>query len=170
MQEKYFYNHDLTGFNFDRVNKSTSQVLDHIFAQQNSATKMHMYAGSIPLDAQQSDFAQHNPLDLNEKPVTPRIWIGTQSTVQAHYDMSENIACVARGTWRFTLFPPSQIANMYVSPLENTMAGPQSSMVNISDSDFEQHPKFAQALQYAMTAELSAGDAIFIPSLWWHHV
>lgn len=36
--------------------------------------------------------------------------------------------------------------------------------------DFERFPRFAQALQAGEVAELDPGDAIFIPSMWFHHV
>ena len=36
--------------------------------------------------------------------------------------------------------------------------------------DFERFPKFQQALDASLTAELTPGDVLFIPSMWWHHV
>jgi len=44
------------------------------------------------------------------------------------------------------------------------------SLVRLDSPDFERFPHFRQALAEAVTAELAAGDAIFIPPLWWHHV
>ncbi len=44
------------------------------------------------------------------------------------------------------------------------------SLVRLDQPDFERFPQFRAALAAAVTAELAAGDALFIPPLWWHHV
>ena len=38
------------------------------------------------------------------------------------------------------------------------------------EPDFERFPRFKDALAAASVAELAPGDALFIPTLWWHHV
>jgi hypothetical protein len=43
-------------------------------------------------------------------------------------------------------------------------------LVDLNNPDFDKFPKFEQALAAAQVAELSAGDALFLPSMWWHHV
>ncbi len=37
-------------------------------------------------------------------------------------------------------------------------------------SDAERFPRFAEAVKHARTAVLEPGDAVYIPSMWWHHV
>ncbi len=44
------------------------------------------------------------------------------------------------------------------------------SLVQLHAPDFDRFPRFREALDAAVTAELEAGDAIYIPPLWWHHV
>jgi hypothetical protein len=44
------------------------------------------------------------------------------------------------------------------------------SLVDFKRPDLQRFPKFALAMEQAQVAELGPGDAIFIPSLWWHHV
>jgi hypothetical protein len=43
-------------------------------------------------------------------------------------------------------------------------------MVDLHQPDPDRHPRFADAMRHACVAELAAGDAIHIPSMWWHHV
>ncbi len=43
-------------------------------------------------------------------------------------------------------------------------------MVDFERPDFDRHPRFREALAHARSAVLGPGDAIFIPSMWWHHV
>src|SRR3546814_12778299 len=41
---------------------------------------------------------------------------------------------------------------------------------DVCSSDLAAHPRFIDAMAEAQTVELEPGDAIFIPSMWWHHV
>jgi hypothetical protein len=43
-------------------------------------------------------------------------------------------------------------------------------MSTVPFTDPGRFPRFAEALAAASVAELGPGDAIFIPTLWWHHV
>jgi hypothetical protein len=44
------------------------------------------------------------------------------------------------------------------------------SLVRVGDPDLARFPRFTGALAAASTAVLAPGDALFIPTLWWHHV
>jgi hypothetical protein len=68
------------------------------------------------------------------------------------------------------LFPPEQVENLYVGPLEFTPQGVPISLVDIFNPDLARYPRFSRALEAAQIAELEAGDAIFIPYMWWHSV
>ena len=84
--------------------------------------------------------------------------------------MPDNLACVVAGRRRVTLFPPEQLQNLYIGPLDYTPAGQAISLVDFHAPDLERFPRFAEALRHAQVAELGPGDAVFIPSLWWHHM
>ena len=97
-------------------------------------------------------------------------WLGSPTRISAHYDFPDNLACVVAGDRRFTLFPPEQIGNLYVGPVDRTPSGQAISLVDFADPDLDRYPRFAEALAHACTCAMQPGDAIFIPSLWWHHV
>jgi hypothetical protein len=167
---RFFYNDDMTGLNFRQVPTQLEQVLDHIEQHMGQNTAPCFYMGSTTLDYCLPGLREQNDLPLSELKPLISIWLGNASKVSAHYDVPDNIACVAAGTRRFALFPPAQLPNLYVGPFELTPAGQPVSLVNIAEPDLIRHPKFSQALLQAQWAELQAGDAIFIPSLWWHYV
>ena len=68
------------------------------------------------------------------------------------------------------MFPPEQIFNLYPGPLEPTPGGQAISLVDFADPDFEKYPRFREALAAGQVADLEPGDAVFVPSMWWHHV
>ena len=68
------------------------------------------------------------------------------------------------------MFPPEQIGNLYVGPLDYAPTGAPMSLVQLHAPDFERFPRFREALAHARRAELAPGDALFIPPLWWHNV
>jgi hypothetical protein len=170
VQGRYFYNPAVDGFNFG-VAKTTLSKLVATLAEMPAAEHRSIYMGSTPTAAILPGFAGENFLELVAgKPTEPRIWIGNDSRVAAHFDESENVACVTSGRRRFTLFPPEQVANLYVGPIDKTVAGRPTSMVDLASPDLDRFPRFAEALKHAIVADLEPGDAIYIPSLWWHAV
>ena len=68
-----------------------------------------LYVGAVPTPGQHAGFTRENALPLMEPAIVPRVWIGNRVTVQTHYDVSYNLACVVAGRRRFTLFPPEQL-------------------------------------------------------------
>lgn len=164
---RYFYSDDFKGFNFKTEAMTMAAFLS---ALETEAAGGSLYMGSTPVETILPRRKYDMVMPLVPKGVGPRIWIGNQSVVSPHYDGSSNIACVAVGTRRFTLYPPEQIANLYPGPIEYTVAGPQMSVVNVNDPDFDAYPRYEDALKASQVAEMEAGDALYIPPLWWHHV
>jgi hypothetical protein len=109
-------------------------------------------------------------MPLMEAAVHPRLWLGNAFLTPAHIDELDNLACVVGGHRRFTLFPPEQVHNLYIGPLDVTPAGAPISLVSLKAPDFERFPRFRDALAAAQVADLEPGDALFIPAVWWHHV
>nr|WP_267869568.1 cupin-like domain-containing protein [Massilia agrisoli] len=167
---RFFYNQDLGGFNFRPVHVKLDTVLGELEARRNDARPPAIYVGSTTVDTCLPGLRAENDIGLGERDALMSVWIGNKTRIAAHYDLPDNLACVAVGHRRFTLFPPDQLSNLYVGPLDYTPAGQAISLVDFAQPDFGRFPKFATALEHAQVAELGPGDAIFIPSMWWHHV
>jgi hypothetical protein len=168
---RYFYADDMQGFNFEPAYMRLSEATALILAEGQKSDGRGIYVGSTPTRQVLPGFERENDLPLlRGKPAEQRIWLGNQSIVAAHFDASNNVACVVAGRRRFTLFPPEQVANLYIGPIDQTPAGPPCSMVDLRNPDFHRFPRFREALATATVADLEPGDGIYIPALWWHNV
>ena len=167
---RFFYNEDLSGFNFFPANVRLDGVLEELEDHRNDERPPAIYVGSTAIDTCLPGFRAENDVDLQGRDALASIWIGNRTRIAAHYDLPDNLACVAAGRRRFTLFPPEQVANLYVGPLDFTPAGQAISLVDFRQPDLARFPRFAEAQKHGQLAELEAGDALFIPSTWWHHV
>ncbi|MDG1733194.1 MAG: cupin-like domain-containing protein [Thalassotalea sp.] len=165
---RYFYNPNLNGFNFTKVPLNILTVLTQFLTEK---IEQSIYVGSANMEQFFPNLKQQNKLKLLDKyKPTTSIWLGNESRIAAHQDSPLNIACCIQGKRRFTLFPPEQISNLYIGPLDNTPAGQPISLVDFDQPDFIKHPKFKEALKHAYIFDLEPGDSLFIPSMWWHHV
>jgi hypothetical protein len=165
-----FYRDDLSGLNFQRRAAPIGATLDRLLSLMDEPDPVAVFIESMVTQEFLPDFAAAHPMPLVDAAIGPRIWIGNRTKVQTHFDLQYNIACVVGGRRRFTLFPPEQVANLYIGPLEYTPSGTPVSMVLFDNPDLTRYPRFAEALRHARQAELEPGDAIYIPYAWWHHV
>ena len=169
-QGRFFYNDTFTGMNFSRETAPLDVVLDALLKMADDPQAPAVYVGSTTIDTCLPAFRAANDLPFGERDPLASIWLGNRSRIAAHFDLPDNLACVVAGRRRFTLFPPEQLANLYVGPLDVTPAGQAISLVDFAKPDLERFPRFAQAMEHAQVVELEPGDAVFIPSMWWHHV
>ena len=167
---RIFYNEEFTGFNFERARQPLAQVLDSIFEVMDETPAPTYYVGSTMVDHWLPGFRAENDINLGQREKLTSIWLGNRSRIAAHYDFPNNIACSVVGRRRVTLFPPDQADNLYVGPLEFTPSGQPISLVDSSAPDFSKFPKYQTALDASFSLELEPGDAVFIPSMWWHHI
>ena len=101
-KKRFYYNDDLTDVNYisgeERVDLFLGRLLELMdreiypaISMQNSSTSELLPGLS---DDNNSDFFPT---------IEPRLWIGNEGIVSAHYDGADNIACVVAGRRRFIL-------------------------------------------------------------------
>lgn len=73
----------------------------------------------------------------------------------------DNILIEVVGRKKVVLFPPSDVPFLY-------LVGDKSKVTNIDEPDLTNYPNFSKATRYECV--LDAGDILFIPALWFHHV
>jgi hypothetical protein len=170
VEGRVFYNDAMNGFNFVRNRLPITAIAEQVLRYAPFARSPAVAAQSALIRDCLPGFSAENHLTVIDASVLPRIWLGNAITTPTHLDEWNNIGCVVGGRRRFTLFPPEQIANLYIGPLDFAPTGAPMSLVSLREPDLMRFPRFRQALAAAVSAELEAGDAIFIPPLWWHHV
>lgn len=172
IQGRFGYDDTLTAHNFDRRLATVDQLLDLIMRQRDDPAPWAVYAGALPVAKHVPGLAAAHPMPLIDagRHMLVSLWLGNRTKTAAHWDLPQNLACVLAGRRRFTLFPTDQVANLYVGPIDFTLAGQPSSLADIEQPDFERFPKLTQAFDHAITADLTPGDVLYIPSLWWHAV
>ena len=170
IEGRFFYRPDFTDFNFTRGSVALSVFFDRLLRDRAAERPYALAVQSAVISQLLPGFVEANRLDLLDASVQPRIWLGNRIHVAPHYDLMENVGVVVMGRRRFTLFPPDQMPNLYIGPLELTPAGTPVGCVDIADPDLERFPRYAEAARHAQSAELEPGDGIYIPFHWWHGV
>jgi len=168
---QYYYKPGLQGFNFERRMMKLMEAMACILAAAEQRDGRSAYVGSVPTATCLPGFMANNPTPLAATGAGPRIWLGTAANISSHYDTSDNLACVIAGRRRFTLYAPDLISRLYIGPIDNTMAGaPVSLAASAPAGSGKQYPLFEGIRDQALIAELEAGDALYLPKLWWHQV
>ncbi len=173
---RMFYNNNCTTLDYESFKGRIDDTLDAILAGAGKVEAPAYYIASNIIDTHLPGLRAENDLVIprvkHPEAMTERvsIWIGGATTATCHFDALDNIACCVAGKRKFTLFPPNQVSNLYPGPLDPTPGGQVISLVDFKNPDFEKFPRFRDALPTALVAELEPGDALYIPSMWWHHV
>jgi len=167
---RFAYGADMHDFNFNKRHKTVSAGIDQLLSLIDHPAPPAVYIQSTPTPEHLPRFGADNPNPILPPGIAPRIWISNGTRAQTHNDNDHNIACVAAGRRRFTLFPPEQLVNLYIGPMDHTPSGRAISLADIEAPDFERFPRLAEALQTAEVADMEPGDALYIPKYWWHHV
>ena len=166
----YFYRDDLSGLNFDYAQQPFHETLATVLSYQNRPDAPAIYTGAALVSETCPAVAEENTLDILDRASRPRMWLGNAVTAATHYDNMDGINCMVAGRKRFVFFPPDQLPNLYIGPLDLAPGGQPTSLVRVADPDLKRYPRFADALAAAETVEVEPGDAIYIPNLWWHNV
>jgi hypothetical protein len=167
--ERLFYDEAME-MNFRTGRTGLPEIFAGIDANEDKLGAPAIYLSSIDVKDYFEGLHEANHVDLGARQPIESIWIGTRTRVAAHNDFPSNLACCAVGRRRFTLFPPDQFVNLYIGPLDFTPAGRPVSMADLKKPDLNRFPRLCEALDHALVAELGPGDAIFMPSMWWHEV
>jgi hypothetical protein len=166
---RYYYSDDLSGFNFTRAELPLAQAFAHMLRHADDPSAPTAYLGSLVAPAYLPGFAEANAVPIVPPQVEARLWIGNPSTAATHYDAYENLACVLAGARRFTLYPPDAIGDLYVGPIDHTMAGQPASLAAAS-ADPVRYPGSRRRGTARSPWTSAGGDALFLPKLWWHQV
>lgn len=167
---RYHYSDDLESFNFTREPMALAAGLDRIEAAAHDDAGPTIYLGSLPERTHFPGLARDNAVPFLPRGIEPRVWIGNASRVSCHYDTFDNLACAVAGTRRFTLYAPELVGDLYVGPIDHTMAGQPVSLAASAAPGDPRYPRFDAIRDRALTVELEPGDALYLPKLWWHQV
>jgi hypothetical protein len=167
---KYYYGDQADGFNFERRRLGFAQALDAVLTAAAAPETGSVYVGSMPTETCLPGLAAENRLGVLDPRVEPRIWIGNRSNVSCHYDALDNVVCPIAGRRRVTLYAPELIGDLYVGPIDHTMAGQPVSLAASAGAGSNDFPRFEAVRDRAMVVELEPGDALFMPKLWWHQI
>ena len=167
---RYDYGEGLDGFNFDRESLTLRQTLKRIDQAAADTDRPSVYMGSLPADDYLPGFDRDHQVAFLPPTARPRVWLGNASHVACHYDTYDNLACVVAGRRRFTLYPPDAVSDLYVGPIDHTMAGQPVGLAASAEPGDPRFPRFEAARDRAAVVVLAPGDALYLPKLWWHQV
>ncbi|GAB0097999.1 lysine-specific demethylase 8 [Sergentomyia squamirostris] len=98
--------------------------------------------------------------------VEVKIWFGPSGTVSPmHFDKKHNLLAQIVGSKRLLLADPKDSEGIY--PFDGKMLS-NTSQLDLENVDEERFPKSKEVCFYQV--HLNAGELLYIPPGWWHHV
>ncbi|XP_053695549.1 bifunctional peptidase and (3S)-lysyl hydroxylase Jmjd7 isoform X3 [Sabethes cyaneus] len=159
----------------------------HYIQRQNSNLTEDFHELWRDIDTKTLNFATEA---FNKVPDAVNFWMGDERAVTSmHKDPYENIYCVISGYKDFILIPPVDMhkvprkrypmgiymqengGTMVIEPILNEIGKPRLiEWVSIDplEPDIDKYPEYADASVYEI--RVNAGDILYLPSLWYHHV
>lgn len=104
-------------------------------------------------------------------PEQSNVWLGTHGTFSpCHWDVYNNCLAQVQGTKRVLMLAPEDTRYLYADHASVGGAAAQGNMspVDVEAPNLSKFPEFVNA--QLIIAVLMPGDALFIPSGWWHQV
>ncbi|HEX6661134.1 MAG TPA: cupin-like domain-containing protein, partial [Sphingomicrobium sp.] len=129
---RFHYNADGSTLNFVRGRGNLVGLLAGLRDQEKSDRPYALVAQGLIAERHVPGFGKAHPMPLVPASAEPRLWIGNAAKVATHNDPIDNLAVVAAGRRRFTLFPPDAEADLYMGPDHPTPAGTPVSMVHVT--------------------------------------
>lgn len=163
------------------VNKSFGEFLQHWLSVQSQTEEAssridgYYYLASLPMNVYFPALMEDviPPPHAQEQNKSGNLWIGNRGQVTpVHHDWSagdqgmDGLHAVVYGTKRFRLFDPEINAKCFRRRRE--WGKFHQSLIDVENPDLNKHPEFRNAT--CIDIVLSAGEMLFIPKLWWHHV
>lgn len=112
-------------------------------------------------------------------PRGPSLWLGTSgSGTQCHYDVANNVILQLYGTKRVRVWRPSDgVFRLHTYPDSHPRARKSQVDLDVNDDDdsslrsrYPQYYCTNTPLQPTLDIILRPGDALYLPSFWFHHV
>jgi hypothetical protein len=150
------------------VTFSTVRFADYIDRVTNGerleaylATPLDTWLPELKADMPPPSYCRHAPWH------NARLWLSAAGTsVPLHRDVAENVFVQLEGRKRFFLYPPAAAPWLY--PHRFRSALPNYGRFDPETPDYERFP-LSRAVR-PLEVVLGPGDAIYIPSRWWHQV
>lgn len=160
--------HQQCDFNLENGSKLSPLSLYRTIQDIEQGKTHEGHAVASPVDVFPPSFQQeYSPPDYcaDGAFLRSRVFMGPAGIVTSlHQDLPENLYVMVRGRKRITLFPPE--SPVYRHSFWSKL--PNHARTDPEHPDYHQFPKFRYAQPYI--AEVAAGDTLFIPSFWWHHL
>jgi len=163
-------------FSYDTAEKGAGEIYsDEPMKFAEAARRIASGDGGRQLYLMQTSIPKHFP-ELMKQVRVPQwvphvatqinLWFGRSSVTPLHYDATNNFFAQQYGEKQWTIFSPSDTVNVYPYPVDSKM--PHLSAVDLDNPDLSAHPNFRLARPIRFT--LKAGELLYLPAFWWHHV